>query len=176
VSDLAYPDFTSFLSVPPGDYNVKVTALDDSVIAIDADLTLEADSTYSVLAVNTLASIEPLVLDDDRRRVATETKVRIVHASPTAQDVDIYVTAPGTDINTVEPTLAAVPFLANTGYLSLDAGSYDITVTAAGSKTPAIDVDNIAFAAGGLYTAIARDAAMGGAPLGLILTDDFVAP
>lgn len=176
VSDLAFPDATPFVPVDPATYNVKVTAAGNaSAVVIDADLTLDAGVTYDVLAVNELAAIEPLVLTDDYRSVITEAKVRIIHASPTAQDVDIYVTEQGADITNIEPTLAGVPFKANTGFLSLAAGAYDVTVTPAGSKTAAIGPAAIGVNAGGIYTAIARDAEGGGAPLNLILLDDFVA-
>jgi len=160
VSDLGFPDFTPFVSVPPATYNVKVTdAATQTLVPIDADVQLTAGIRYTVLAVGNLAAIEPLFATDDARRVATNAKVRIIHASPTAQDVDIYVTAPGTDIGTVEPARAVVPFKANTGYLELAPGSYDVTVTPTGSKTAAIGPATLSFEAGDVLTVVARDEA-----------------
>lgn len=174
VSSLAFPDATGFLEVEPATYNVKVTAAGNpGAIVIEADLPLDAGVTYDVLATGPLATIEALVASDDYRRIATAAKVRIIHASPTAQDVDIYITAPGADLTAETPTLAAVPFGENTGFLSLPAGDYDVTVTPTGTKTAAIGPATISIEDGGLYTAIARDAVGGGAPLGLILLDDF---
>lgn len=175
VPSLAFPAFTGFVDVPPATYNVKVTpAGNPGVIAINANLPLAAGAEYSVFAVGRLAAIEPLVLRDDRRRVATQAKVRILHASPTAGPVDLYVLAPGAALATATPAFTNVPFKADTGYVSLAAGSYDVVVTPTGSRTAAIGPARITVANGGIYTIAARDAAGGGTPLGVILLDDFV--
>lgn len=174
VSALSFPLATGFLDVEPAAYNVKVTASGNpGAIVIDEDLSLEAGVTYDVLAIGPLAAIEPLVATDDFRRVATEAKVRVMHASPTAQDVDVYITAPGEAIDDATPVLPGLAFGDNTGFLSLDAGDYDVTITPAGSKAPALGPLTISVAPGGLYTAIARDPAGGGAPPELTLLDDF---
>jgi hypothetical protein len=95
-----------------------------------------------------------------------------VHASPTAQDVEIYVTDPEAGIAEVDPTLASVPFKANTGYLALAEGDYDVTVTLPGTKDIAIGPATISISNGGVYTAIARDPLPGQMEFGLIVLED----
>jgi hypothetical protein len=176
VPGLAFPTATGFVETPAGTYTVAVTvAGNPGAVAIGpVDLDLAAGVRYSVLAVGELAAIEPLILTDDPRRVATNAKVRIVHASPSAMDVDIYVTAVGADINAETPTLENIAFKDNTGYLALPAGDYDVTVTPTGTKTAAIGPATISVSDGGIYTAVARDPLPGAAELGLIVSDDFV--
>lgn len=174
VEDFAYTDFTPYVNVASGTYNIKVAVADTQNAVIDANLTFEKGSMQSVYAVNEVSKIEPLILNDDNRSVATEAKVRLVHGSPTAGSVDIYVTAPDANISSVEPAFSGVQFKEETGYVSLYEGDYRVRVTPTGSKDAVIDTDTISFNAGGVYTAIARDATNDETePFGLILLDDF---
>jgi hypothetical protein len=173
VQDLAFPQATGFVDVPPATYNVKVAAANTSTAVINANLTLQPATFYTVLAINNLAAIEPLIATDDPRRIITAAKLRLIHASPAAANVDLYVTAPGASIATLQPTLANVAFRANTGFLQLAPGNYAVTVTPAGTKTPAIGPVAITLSAGGVYTAVARNPVPMSAALGLILLDDF---
>lgn len=178
LTDVPFAAVTAFDPLPANTYNVAVTAADmPGVIAIGpVDLDLEAGTWYSVLAVNEFANIEPLILTDDPRPVATNAKVRIIHAAaaPPAASVDIYVTAVGADIETLDPTLSAVAFKDNTGYLGLAAGDYDVSVTIADTKTVAIGPATISIAAGDVLTAIARDPLPGTTDFGLILLEDVL--
>ena len=178
LTDIPFTAVTGFDPLPADTYNVAVTAADNpGVIAIGpVDLDLEAGTWYSVLAVDKFANIEPLIATDDPRPVATNAKVRIIHAAadPAAMSVDIYVTAVGADIDALDPTLSAVAFKDNTGYLGLDAGDYDVTVTVAGTKIVAIGPATISVGLGDVFTAIARDPlpGAGAADFGLILLED----
>lgn len=176
VVDLAFGAGTDYLGLPPGDINVKVVPTGaDAPVVIDADLTLAQGTSYSVYATGLLADIAPLVLVDDTRRVATEARVRILHASPSAGAVDIYVVPGGTggDLSGAAPAFSGVPFLADTGYVELAPGSYDVVVTGAGSTVPAIGPVTLTLDGGGLYTAAAIDQVNGGVPPTLLLLDDL---
>jgi hypothetical protein len=175
VNALAFPDFTDYAALTPDTYNVKVAAdADNSVVVIDADLPLNAGSYYTVHAVGSLTegSIEPLVVEDNPRRIATAAQIRVIHGSSLAGPVDIYLTA-GSDISAATAALSNVPFKADSGYVQVPAGDYFVTVTPAGSKTAAIGPVAISLDANKIYTAVARDGAGLTADLGLILLDDF---
>lgn len=195
IEGLEFPNFAPVdgpTEVTAGTYSVAVAPAGAGVegAAIGpADLEFAAGTTTDVIAVGRLGgtegTIEELTVtlaDDDPRQIPLFAKVRIIHASVTAASldpdtVDIYVTAPGTDITdeSVAPTLTGVAYLANTGYLSVAGGTYDITVTVNGSRTPAIGpLQDVVLEDGGIYTVIARDALPGDAAtdLGVILIDD----
>lgn len=167
----------SYAALDAGTNNVLVTVADNpGAVAIpDTDLELSAGQQYSVYAAGTLATIGPFVREDDDRSIATEARVRIIHLAPSAGLVDIYVTAVGADIDNEDPVLEDVDFQADTGYLSLAGLSYDVTVTAADSKTVAIGPATVTLSDGGVYTAVARDPDpnVAGDSFGLILLDDF---
>ncbi|MEQ8858910.1 MAG: DUF4397 domain-containing protein [Pseudomonadales bacterium] len=176
VVDLPFGDATDYLSLAPGAINVKVVETGtDAPAVIDADLSLTQGVAYSVYAVDLAANIDALVLVDDIRRVATEARVRIVHASPAAGPVDLYVVPGGTggNLQDVDPAFDGVPFLADTGYVSLAPGQYDVVVTGAGSKLPAIGPVTLTLDGNGIYTAAAIDQVGGGLPPTLLLLDDL---
>lgn len=177
LGSVPYAAVTDIASLPADTYEVTITGEDNpGAIAFGpANLDLAANTWYSVFAVDFNANLDVEILsEDDPRPVALYAKVRIYHASPTAQDVDIYVVAPGTDINTVDPTLSNIPFRANTGYLALAEGDYEVTVTPTGTKDAAIGPAPISIANGGVYTAIARDPIPGEAEFGLIVLEDVL--
>ena len=181
VDGIQFPRTTDYLSVAAGDYLIDVVAdSDNSVVAIDdAELTLEVGMSYTAIANNVLAAPELDLLVDMPRSVATEAKVRIVHASPSAGNVDIYVTADG-EIDAVDPAFADIAYetgdLVETGYVSLAEGDYVVTVTPTGTKTVAIETGVLTLENGEIYTAIALDGAMEGDLPQLALLDGLAPP
>jgi hypothetical protein len=174
LSAVPYLGSSSYLEVPSGTRNVKVNAAGTSTTVINADLPLTAGTDYTVIAGGLVSSIEPLVLTDDRTAPpAGNVKVRAVHGAPSAPAVDIYVTAPGADLQAATPALSNVPFGAASDYLTVPAGDYQVRVTPAGSKTVVIDSGLLTLAAGQVRTAIAVDNPGGGAPFDFLFLDDM---
>lgn len=151
---------SSYLELLGGTYNIDVAADVSGAVVIDADLNLAAQTDYTVLAVNNLSQIEPLVLVDDNTLPAEgNIKLRLVHAAVNAGLVDVYITAPGDDIASLEPNISDFAFKADSGYLEVPAGEYQVRITLADTKTVAIDTGALSLTAGIVRTAVALDPA-----------------
>jgi hypothetical protein len=175
LSGVPYKGVSGYLTADAeNDPNFKVNAAGTSTTVIDATPDLAAGSEYTLLAVGELAAIEPLLLlDDTPEPAAGFLKVRVLHASPTAPAVDVYVTAPSDDISASAPTLTGVPFKAVSDYLEIPAGDYRVRVTLTGDKTPIYDSGMVALGAGVTYTIAAVTAESGLSPISLlVLTGD----
>jgi hypothetical protein len=168
---LTFPNATNYadLAAPAGTYNVVVAASADNTIApIDVDLTLEQASSYTAIAIGALNgitdnTITAVLTQDDRRSIATEARVRVVHGSyAVARDipVDVYLT-PTADISSADAAITNLAYGEATDQLAVPPGSYVVTVTATGDKSVVAFSSGAALAldAGTNYTVIARDPA-----------------
>jgi hypothetical protein len=164
VRNVAYTQFCDLAVPAPGDYTVSVVAnADNSIVAHTIPVNvMQGDEAIAIvsgfLGEGLTPAITDITLPGNTRSVATETKLRITHGSPSTPAVDLYLVADTTDINGVDPNFANVPFGADTTQLSIPAGIYDVYVTVAGSKDPAIEVQDIEFVGGEVLDVIARDA------------------
>jgi hypothetical protein len=169
ISDLAFDDITDYVALPAGDHNIQVfpaSADGSGDPVIEADVTLTADTDYTIAAVGLVADIEPLVLvDDNAAPAAGEAKLRFVHASPDAPAVDIYAEGAGV----VVPNAA---FKDASGYLGLAATTYNLEVRAAGTETVALALPGITLEEGKVYTAFAVGLLEGDPALNAKLTVD----
>jgi hypothetical protein len=149
-TNLTFPNNTAYLTVEAGTRNIKVKATGTTVTPIDADVDVIKNKSYSVFAVDVLASIEPLVLEDNLAAPAAgKAHLRFIHLSPDAPAVDIALDGGAVVI----PNVA---FKEYTAFLPLDAGVYDLEVRVAGEATVALDLDPVTLTAGKIYTVWAK--------------------
>ncbi len=188
LAEASYGEATAFQSLRSGTatININVNAANPPVTALTAQSALERNKYYTVLAANKVASIEAsTVVDENNAPASGNAKVRVVHAAPDAPRVDVYVTAPGADLNdaAVTPTLTFAfkeIVLANgVKALEIPGGDYRIRVTPAGDKATVVyDSGTVPVAAGAdlVIAAIQENSAASLAPISLLLLPKSGAP
>jgi hypothetical protein len=149
-TDLTYLENTDYLTLPSGTRNIKVNVTGTSTTVIQADLDFVKDKAYSIFAVDSVANIEPLVLEDNLTAPASgKVHVRFIHLSPDAPAVDITL-ADGTVI------FDDFSFKEASNFTPLDGGNYNLQVRLAGTTTVALDLGSVPLPAGKILTVYAR--------------------
>ncbi len=158
---------TPYAELSQGMHNFQIVpAGATEPVVIEADLDLQNNTDYTILAVNTLSSIEPVVLVDNNGLPAEgKAHVRFVHASPDAPAVDIAVTG--------GPVLfGGVAFKGVGDYLPVDAGTYDLEARISGTETVALSLPGITLEEGTVYTVYAMGFAAGEPTLTAVISVD----
>ena len=147
------PFFTvsDYLAAPAGTYNVKVNVAGTATTVIEADLTLDADTYYTIIARGQVAEIAPSVLVDetDMPPAAGNAKVRVFHGSPDAPAVDITTN----DGTVLVPNLS---FTEASGYLEVPADTYRLQIRVAGTDIVAFNLPTVQLEADTIYTVYAK--------------------
>ena len=135
-------------------------------------------SIYAIGGAAGSAITQFATVDTNPAPAATQARVRLVHLSPTAGSVDVFVTSVGADLAAATPTLSNVAYRAVSAYLTLAPGTYQIRAVPAGTAAAqraanvVINVPSQAFTGGTGRTIVAADNTTGGTPLrAFVLTD-----
>ncbi len=162
--------------------NVQVEGIipGGNAIVIDEDYSLDYNTDYTIIAVGNVAGIDDLVIANpsDARLVPGNLFAQVVHASPSAPPVDVYVTANGADL-TMEAPINETPlaFGQFTPRLEVPEGNYQVRVTLAGDPlTEVYDSGEIPLAAGAdLLIAALENVGLGDSAVQLVALDGTAA-
>jgi uncharacterized surface protein with fasciclin (FAS1) repeats len=159
--NLSFGTATPYATVPYGSQQLKVNVAGTSTTALQAILWFSRNMDFTVIALNPVADIDALVLNDsadgNAKPGAGKSKLRLVHAASQAGTVDVYITAPNDSIANVDPTISNFMFKANTKYLEVNSGEYRVRITAPHSKTAVIDTGAVTLPSTGVFTGVALD-------------------
>ncbi|MFN7019945.1 MAG: DUF4397 domain-containing protein [Phycisphaerales bacterium] len=171
ITNLPFRSATGYVPLPTGDYNFKVTPVGLSAqVVIDANAAINGATDYSVVAINFLSSISPLVLVDDNTIDPVQARVRFVHASPDVPTVDITTAGGGSVL------FNAVSFGNSGGYISVPGGTYDLDVRLDSNNALALPVPGVTLDAGKVYTIFAMGALSSQNVQAVVLTDAVPTP
>jgi uncharacterized protein DUF4397 len=146
VSALGFQGLTQYLSTGRGSREFKVSANGGTTFAIDTTLTL-GGSNYSYIVYGPVASAQgQLILESGITAPNSGTfNFRVINVAAGIGAVDVYLTAAGADLNATSPNLANVAAGASSGLVAVNTGSYELRVTAAGTKDVVYDTGVQAF-------------------------------
>ncbi|WP_244813832.1 DUF4397 domain-containing protein [Caballeronia sp. Lep1P3] len=144
--NLGYKAVTNFANIGTGQHNFSYAAVDTATtLASDSSISDAAKGhEYTVIALPDAGFLPSIaVIDDpfDKGLLSGSARVRGFNASANAQNLDLYLVAPGADIGAVNPTMASVAFknavpATTQDSIYVSGGTYQLIATLPGSKTP----------------------------------------
>ncbi|MES3015064.1 MAG: DUF4397 domain-containing protein [Pseudomonadota bacterium] len=139
----AYGFGSDYFDIDSGtaDWSAKTGAGAISLGSVNIDP--KRGTKYTIVALTTSATTSGVYLITDpynKPLTSDSTHLRLMNASVNAASVDVYMNAPGTDIATVNPRIAATAFntagpVSGSDSIDIPGGTYQVTVTSAGTKT-----------------------------------------
>lgn len=139
VTNLRYKDFSEYLPVRSGNYNIKVyTAGKTFKPIIDTSFFVPPNEIYTISAIGTrpedlsLLPIKEPLLESN----IGKTYIKFAHLSPNAPNVDL--TLPNGNI-----LFKNVGYKENTDYIEVPPGKYAVEARLTGTDTPVLYVPNI---------------------------------
>lgn len=180
-ASLAAPSTAPYAALLAGDRSIILKrTVDTTVIVATLPFTIASGENRSVYAIGGAAGSAVtafVTTDDNTAAAATQTRLRVVQLSPTAANVDVFITAVGADLAAATPS-TTVSFRGASTYIVLTSGTYQIRMAPAGTSAASraasvlINVASTSFPSGSGRTIVAADNNVGGAPLrAFILTD-----
>ncbi len=180
LTNVQFQQGSGYLRVDEGARTLALRVNGTSTIALQGSFTLSKDNYYSVIAQNDVEELELEVLNDTQRRNNGSNDVTVVHASPDAGSVDIYVT--GTDTALENPTLTAVEFDNNASLANIANGDYRVRITPAqvigvsAAAAPEVVYDSGTLTVNADVTAVAVNSTKGASPVSLLIWNESNTP
>jgi hypothetical protein len=156
VSGLAFEQTTQYNGVDSGSREFKVSANGGASNVIDTTLNLSgSDYTYVVYGPVS-AAVGSLFVDSGFSKPNSGNfAVRFINAAAGVGNIDLYLTAPGVDINSTSATVPNVGYGGGSAFTSVPTGTYEIRVTAANTKQVIFDTGAQAFSEQQFYNIVA---------------------
>lgn len=176
IGNLAFKAAPPALDIAPGEYYVRVTGANSKTILFDSGkATLSTGANLTLVAVEQSGATSPISLVNLTRNyliprseiVDIVAQVRVVHASLDAPAVDAV-------LEDATKVATALTYSTASAYALTKAGPHTLTITGAGTTTPALVTSTLALTGSTSYSVFVMGLAA--SPVGVTLLDSLTSP
>lgn len=148
---LAFGDASEFTATPSGDQQLRIVPAGQPVdqAVIDTTQGLTAGGAGQVLISGLADDLQATIMGVDLRLLpANQARVRLIHASPDTDAIDVAVAGGQTPFG-------GISFRESSGYVVFDAGTVTFQLRETGSNTLLLEAPDVALEAGMVYDIVA---------------------
>ncbi|MGQ0766834.1 MAG: DUF4397 domain-containing protein [Gemmatimonadota bacterium] len=178
---LAAPNTAPYAPVLVGDRTLVLKRTADTTVTV-ASFTLaitrgDDRTVYATGGAGGSGITAHVTSDDNTAASATQTRFRVVQMSPTAGNVDVFVTAVGADLGLATP-FATLAYRGASSYSLLAPGNYQVRMVPAGTApasragSVSVNLATVTLAGGTGRTVVSADNNIGGSPLRAFVLSD----
>lgn len=133
---VGYGAAEAYVEIDPGKASSSITSAGSATTLLSFTPALSEKKHYTVLAFGAAGALRQMLLDENSAAPDTnKALLRVVNASPDAGPLDVYLTAPGDPLPQVVAVQTAVAYGVQGNYTLVNSGTWQLRITAAGSKT-----------------------------------------
>lgn len=154
VTGLLFQQFTQYLGVPGGSQDFMVSANGGQSFAINQTNSM-GSGNYSYIVYAPVVSATGMLVNENNLPTPNSGtfNFRVINVAAGIGPIDVYLTPAGTDINSTSPTIANIGLGGVSLFVSVNTGSYELRVTATGTKQVVYDTAVQSFNNGASYQA-----------------------
>jgi len=169
---VAFGSASPYASTNEGTHQLQARASGTGTTLVDFTRSL-INGSFSLIPAPGLGQSGALFLADDPTTTAGQSRLRVVHVAAAPGPISVYVTAATADLTTATPLVANLSFASASLYAGVNAGTYRVRITRAGSPNDVlVDVSNVTLGSGSVRTLLVTDASGGGLPPVLSIVSD----
>jgi hypothetical protein len=157
MSGSPFETITSYQDIPAGTYTFNVNLAGNATPAFTTSGTLANVTAYSFVTSGAASNVNGILLPDTPliNIPPDNFALRLANVSPTAGGIDIYLTAPGADLNLSAPFITGMVYGVSSSFVIVPLGNYELRLTRTGAKDVIFDAPVPSFAAGSAQTVVA---------------------
>ena len=171
-SGLVFPGASAYVAVTAASHQMEVRNTGTTADLINQSISVTGGSSYTYVIGGPGAAPNAFLLTDTTTAATSgNVQIRIANATGVFGAMDVYITAPGTDLFSVSANVPGLGFGSGSTYQTLATGTYEVRITKPSDPNKIVYYDSggIALASGAVVTFVIQGPGSnpGGLPLSL---------